>query len=80
MCVCVCLLHYFRPKCIVKIASFSNAPVKISRLSAGVLCVFVCECVCVCLCVIPRRQYSTFKVTGGFTAIMMRTTENGWIM
>ena len=59
------------------VSSFGNAPVKMCHLSAGG---FVCLCVCMCLCVIPRRQYSTFKVTGGSTATMTLSTDNGWIM
>ena len=70
---CVCVLSfYFCPKCIVKMSSFGNAPVKMCRLLAGGL-----VHVCVCFCVIPRRQYSTFKVTGGSTAVMTLSTENG---
>ena len=43
MCVC---LHYLCPKCIVKMSSFGNAPVRKCRLWAGGL-----VCVCVHLCV-----------------------------
>ena len=42
-CVCVCVLSfYFCPKCIVKMSSFGNAPVKMCLLSArGLVCVHV---------------------------------------
>ena len=46
LCVCV-LSFYFCPKCIVKMSSFGNAPVKMCRLWAGGL---VCVCMCVCVC------------------------------
>ena len=55
--VCV-FSFYFCPKCIVCVCVWP--------------CVWPCVCVCVrtlvCMCVIPRRQYSTFKVTEGSTA------------
>ena len=82
MCVCVCVLSfYFCPKCIVKMCHLLT--MHLSRciiFGQGALCVCVCMCVCVCVLYQEGNIRSTFKVTGGSTAIMKLSTENGWIM
>ena len=59
------------------VSSFDNAPMKMYHLGRG-----PCVCVYVCVCVLYQEGNirSTFKVTGGSTAIMKLSTENGWIM